>query len=97
MQEHRVARREWSWATGPYNRRIRLFQEPGEFGGKIGLEVRDWRQPGEYRYRSLSLGHSDREKAMKYASVLVRWWRATGKPPVLSWRTGRRGPKVTPA
>jgi hypothetical protein len=57
-------------------------------GGNIGLEIRDWRRPNEYKYRTLSLGHPDRERAIEYAKVLVRYWRRTGKPPRLVWRRG---------
>ncbi len=89
MPGHRVTTREWSHEEGPHRFRVRLFQDSTEFGGNIGLEIRDWRRPNEYRYRSLSLGHRDRERAVKYARVLVRWWRSTGVPPKLVWRRGR--------
>jgi hypothetical protein len=65
-----------------------LFQDPTEFGGNVGLEIRDWRRPNEYRYRTLSLGHADRDRAIRYAKVLVRWWKRTGIPPKLVWRRG---------
>ena len=81
--------REWTHHEGPFRFRVRLFQDPTECGGNIGLEIRDWRRPNEYRYRTLSLGHQDRERAIAYAKVLVRWWKATGIPPKLVWRRGR--------
>jgi hypothetical protein len=95
MQEHRVGppRRIWTHAEGPYRRRVRLCQTLGECAENIVVEIRDHRQPGVYRYRSLSLGHADRERAIKYAQVLVRYWRIYGKPPALVWRPNRHGPQ----
>jgi hypothetical protein len=88
MRNQRVRRREWTWATGPRRYRVRVYQDPAECGGNIVLEIRDARRPG-YRYRSLSLGHADRERAMRHAEVLSRWWRQSGRPPRLVWRRGR--------
>jgi len=69
-----------------------LSQVPTVSGGNIIVEIRDWRRPNEYRYRCLSLGHRDRERAVRYAQVLVRWWKLTGTPPKMVWRRGR-GPQ----
>jgi hypothetical protein len=89
MQSNRVARREWSVGVGPRGYHVRVFQNPAYNAGNISLEIRDWRQPTQYRYRALSLRHKDRERAVRYARVLSRWWKRTGTPPAMIWRRGR--------
>jgi hypothetical protein len=84
-----MSHREWTHHEGPFRFRICLYQDPEDSGGNICLEIRDWRQPNQYRYRGLSLGHQNRERAIRYAKVLVRWWMRTGIPPQLVWRRGR--------
>lgn len=79
---------EWSQSVGPYRYRIRLFQSPRYSGGNVCIEIRDARLPG-YRYRNVSLGHKDRERAVKYARVMSRWWKHTGRPPKIALRRGR--------
>lgn len=96
MHAHRVPKREWSHAEGPQRYRVRLFQQPGECAGHICIEIRDWRQPQAYRYRTLSLGHFDRERAIRYAKVLSRYWRMYKVPPKMVWREGR-GRRLTKA
>jgi hypothetical protein len=91
MQQNQRVRKEgeWSHSVGPYRYRIRLFQAPNYSGGNICVEIRDTRFPGQYRYRNLSLGHADRERAVKYAKVMSRWWKQTGHPPKITARRGR--------
>ena len=87
--KNRVVHRAWSEAVGPHRYRVRVFQDTPD--GIIQVEIRDARQPG-FRYRCLSLHHSDRLKAIKHAKVLSAWWRRTGRPPTMVWRRGR-GPE----
>jgi hypothetical protein len=87
-ENNRVAdQREWSHREGPHRFRVRVFQNNS--GGNVCVEIRDARFPSEYRYRTLSLGHADREKAVKYARVMSRWWKHTGCPPRIVWRRGK--------
>ena len=79
--------RPWSHAEGPRGFRVRVFED--RTSPNIMLDIRDWRQPDKQRYRTLSLGHHDRERAVRYARVLSRWWRRTGNPPRMMWRRGR--------
>jgi len=88
-----MAKRIWSHSEGPYGYRVRLFQTPGFSAENIQVEIRDARRPGEWRYRTLSLRHQDRERAIRFAKVMVRWWRRTGKPPRIVWRKQIRGPQ----
>lgn len=81
--------REWSYSVGPRGYRIRVFQRSGYSGGNLCIEIRDTRFPGEYRYRCLSLHHQEREKAIRYARVMARWWKLTGTPPKIALRRGR--------
>jgi hypothetical protein len=88
-----VKRRVWTHAEGPYRRRVRLFIDPEYSGGNICVEIRDARRPGEERWRTLSLRHKDKERAIKYAKVMASWWVLTGKPPRIVWRKQPTGPR----
>jgi hypothetical protein len=88
-----MKRRVWSHAEGPYRYRVRLFLDPAASGGNICVEIRDARRPGEERWRTLSLRHNDKERAIRFAKVMVRWWLRTGKPPRIVWRRQMSGPK----
>jgi len=86
-----MKRRIWTHGEGPYGYRVRLFLDP-VMSPNILVEIRDARRPGEERWRTLSLRHNDKDRAIRFAKVMVRWWRRTGKPPRLVWRQQRHGP-----
>ena len=88
-----MAGRTWTHGEGPRRHRVRLFQDPEFSGGNIQVEIRDARRPGEERYRTLSLGHRDQERATRFARLMVRWWLRTGMPPRIVWRRQVRGPR----
>jgi hypothetical protein len=79
--------RPWWHAEGPRGFRVRVFED--RTSPNIMLDIRDWRRPNEVRYRTLSLGHNDRDRAIRHARVLSRYWRLKGRPPKMLWRRGR--------
>lgn len=66
----RRRKQAWSKSIGNYGHRIRVFEDPNS--GIIYGEMRDPAVAG--RYRSISLRHRDREKAVRWAKEQVGRW-----------------------
>lgn len=84
-QVKRRSAKAWAQSIGPYGHRIRLFEDP--VSGILYAEMRDPSNP--CGYRSTSLRHRDRPRAVQWAHEQSAKWQAAGEQlrdptPVLS-------------
>jgi integrase len=72
MTVQTVARKRKSWAQslGEYGHRIRIFEDP--LSGILYAEMRDVARPGHYR--TVSLRHKDRARALEWGHSQVAKW-----------------------
>lgn len=68
-------KKAWSHSEGPYGFRIRVFEDPAS--KIIYAEMRDSTRP--CGYRSISLRHRDRERALAWARQQSVQWEAAGE------------------